>query len=272
MKRINFLILLVISNFLYSQNKQFIYEYKYIPDSTNVKNILTEMMILNVEKEKSEYYGFEKFESDSTLLADSKKGIFSMPPNKMLINHRVIKFPNSTDLKYITIVGFSKYNVSQKVHFDWKLHPEFSKILNLTVQKASTNFGGRKWIAWFAKEIPIQDGPYKFKGLPGLIVKLEDEEKNHSFELKGIKSKKEKFVYPEVRNYSQELTLNFPQYLKAYKNYRKSPDQELIGQYPDQTDSEGNFKTGEQIRREVEEALLERINKDNNIIEIQQLR
>ena len=63
MKRINFLILLVISNFLYSQNKQFIYEYKYIPDSTNVKNILTEMMILNVEKEKSEYYGFEKFES-----------------------------------------------------------------------------------------------------------------------------------------------------------------------------------------------------------------
>ena len=45
MKRINFLILLVISNFLYSQNKQFIYEYKYIPDSTNVKNILTENKI-----------------------------------------------------------------------------------------------------------------------------------------------------------------------------------------------------------------------------------
>lgn len=33
-------------------------------------------------------------------------------------------------------------------------------------QKATCDFAGRKWIAWFTTEIPIQDGPYKFYGLP----------------------------------------------------------------------------------------------------------
>ena len=47
---------------------------------------------------------------------------------------------------------------------------------------------GRKWTAWFTTEIPIQDGPYKFRGLPGLIVKIEDETKSHCFALNGIKN------------------------------------------------------------------------------------
>lgn len=45
--------------------------------------------------------------------------------------------------------------------------------------------GGRQWIAWFTNEIPFQDGPFKFYGLPGLIVKLEDSEDYHKFLLKG---------------------------------------------------------------------------------------
>jgi GLPGLI family protein len=40
------------------------------------------------------------------------------------------------------------------------------------------------------------DGPYKFSGLPGLIVKIEDADKNYSWELKGNK---------KIENYS-ELT------------------------------------------------------------------
>jgi GLPGLI family protein len=53
------------------------------------------------------------------------------------------------------------------------------KIGNWEAQKATTEFGGRKWTAWFCEEIPLSDGPYKFKGLPGLIVKISDADNSH---------------------------------------------------------------------------------------------
>lgn len=63
-----------------------------------------------------------------------------------------------------------------------------TKIGEFNTQKAETNFAGRKWIAWFTSDIPFQDGPYKFHGLPGLIVKIESADKTHSMELKGVKN------------------------------------------------------------------------------------
>ena len=38
-------------------------------------------------------------------------------------------------------------------------------------------------MAWFTSEIPIQRGPWKFGGLPGLIVKISDAKKEYNFEL-----------------------------------------------------------------------------------------
>lgn len=69
----------------------------------------------------------------------------------------------------------------------WKLSEDKDKIGQLDVNKASTYFAGRKWYAWYAPDIPINDGPYKFQGLPGLIVKIEDNSKTHKYELIEIK-------------------------------------------------------------------------------------
>ncbi len=38
-------------------------------------------------------------------------------------------------------------------------------------------------MAWYTTEIPINDGPYKFFGLPGLIIKLYDEKEHYVFEM-----------------------------------------------------------------------------------------
>ena len=51
---------------------------------------------------------------------------------------------------------------------------------------AVSDFRGRTWIAWFASEIPISDGPWKFNGLPGLIMEVYDAKKHFHFSLVGI--------------------------------------------------------------------------------------
>ncbi len=55
-----------------------------------------------------------------------------------------------------------------------------------TCQKATTRYEGRDYVAWFAPKIPISDGPYKFSGLPGLIVEIADTKEYYRFELTGL--------------------------------------------------------------------------------------
>ena len=59
-------------------------------------------------------------------------------------------------------------------HPTWKLSQHTKKILGHNCQQASTEFLGRKWIVWFTPDIPIQEGPWKLWGLPGLILDARD--------------------------------------------------------------------------------------------------
>jgi hypothetical protein len=42
------------------------------------------------------------------------------------------------------------------------------------------------WTAWYATELPYNAGPYKFKGLPGLILEMVDETSNFKFTAIGL--------------------------------------------------------------------------------------
>ena len=98
MKNAQILILILFSNFFLGQNKQFLYEYKFIPDSTNKADVRTEMMVLNIQKEKSQFYSFERYSIDSMMLAESKKGMMVMPPEKETVNEFVTKQANSNQI------------------------------------------------------------------------------------------------------------------------------------------------------------------------------
>ncbi|MGD1319308.1 GLPGLI family protein [Chryseobacterium sp. 2R14A] len=254
-----------------AQNKEFTYEYQFVSDSTNRKNPSTEIMILNVGTEKSYYYSLDKYVSDSTINQEMKKGLFAMP-RPFNINEIISKDLKSKEISFETKVGDANYHVEQNVNLKWNLLNEFDEILNHKVQKATTEFGGRIWNAWFAKDIPIQDGPYKFSGLPGLILKIEDKTLSHTFVLKGIKNTQSPFEYPYRKDETRETKLSHEAYIKTYLQNRTDPTAHLVGKIPDQRDSQGNFQTGEQIIREIRQKLLEKISKDNNIIEIDILK
>lgn len=68
----------------------------------------------------------------------------------------------------------------------WSLTGEAEQVGDYQCQKAVTSFGGREWRAWFCPDIPVDGGPYKFRGLPGLILKVQDSEKHFSWTMTGI--------------------------------------------------------------------------------------
>ena len=57
----------------------------------------------------------------------------------------------------------------------WEILSEHKTVLGYPCTAARTHFRGRTYKAWFTPEIPVSDGPWKFGGLPGLILEVEEE-------------------------------------------------------------------------------------------------
>lgn len=97
-------------------------------------------------------------------------------------------YPNRSDIIVLELFSKTNYQSEEKIDFNWQIHTERdTTIIELRCLMATTTYGGRDYVAWFAPDVPISDGPYKFCGLPGLIVRIADTENEHIFELQGAR-------------------------------------------------------------------------------------
>lgn len=69
---------------------------------------------------------------------------------------------------------------------EWEISDETKEILGYQCFKATADYRGRRWTAWFAPEIPVQDGPWKLCGLPGLILEAVDNHREFHFIANGL--------------------------------------------------------------------------------------
>lgn len=104
----------------------------------------------------------------------------------------------------------------------WTLADETQTILGHSCQKAICRFRGRDFVAWFASDIPVKGGPWKFGGLPGCILKVYDTDKLYIWEAVSIEqgnysiSQYPDKLYPEVgRNRIYKLQ---KRYNEDYRN------------------------------------------------------
>lgn len=80
--------------------------------------------------------------------------------------------------KKSTCTVYDKWGDTEGVYtepFDelqWQLADSVKNILGYECNMATADYHGRRWTAWFTPEIPLQDGPWKFRGLPGLILEV----------------------------------------------------------------------------------------------------
>lgn len=270
-----------VINFLSAQNQRFMYEYKLVSDSTNREDVKTEIMNLDTTPKGSKFYSYTSYKSDSLMRVDLEKQLKSTgsinirtDQRKGIVRYTVAKNYTNGNIDFRTRIGMDAFRVAEERKIIWKIYPEKQKIGNWETQKATTEFAGRKWTAWFCSDIPIQDGPYKFSGLPGLIIKLEDNSQSHLFNLMAIKNLGT--LEPEIYAFeiSKEIPLKSAEYKKLLLEHRKDPAKGMRqinmenGVVINMTNSPENNK----FMKEREERLKEQIKKDNNLIEIDLLK
>ena len=96
----------------------------------------------------------------------------------------------------------------------WEIALEVDSILSFPCQKATCLYRGRSYTAWFTLEIPLGYGPYKFGGLPGLILKIYDDDNQYSWictriekAQKGETIKEYKWNYDDVNKQKMDATI-----------------------------------------------------------------
>jgi len=293
MKKISLALLLIIGFTVFAQNR-FFYDYKFIPDSTDKANVLKEIMLLDIDKSGSKYYGQEKFIADSTSQADVERQL-KLNPNNInisrrdkpgMVSYKVTKQYPDFKTHLFTKISSDSYKIEEDKKPEWKILPDKQKIGEYNAQKATTKYGGREWTAWFSTDLPFQDGPYKFYGLPGLIVKIEDKTGSHSLTLVGNKTiqtttEKEMNLPQGVQLYGmggKDIEINKSQFKKAWKAYKNDPTKNMREMMMKNTETNKVvFKTksadGKEISdpnlvfREMEKKAKEGFKKNNNPIE-----
>lgn len=103
------------------------------------------------------------------------------------------------------------------------------KVLGYECFMATTDYHGRTWKAWFTPEIPLHDGPWKFRNLPGLILKAEAPDGAFSFEATGIENLTGKF--PQLYGREEYQRVDRKKALAEHEKYLDNLENQLKAQY-----------------------------------------
>ena len=201
MSRYSFILILVLSFFpSFAQKAQIKVGYDY--EVSNGSHVRKDDYILLSGKEVSMFYNpialwmdvnskddaaCQAYGAMASALQDAGRG--DEVPNRAVSMYVFKDFVKQEQTVYDDYSDqFAKYNEPFQ-ELQWEVVADSTKtILGYECMMASASYHGRDWTAWFAPEIPVQDGPWKFTGLPGLILKATESQGMHSFTANGIES------------------------------------------------------------------------------------
>lgn len=90
-----------------------------------------------------------------------------------------------TQIVNLDVAGVFQY-VEDIPDLKWKISSETKTVMGYDCQRATVTFRGRDYEAWFTADIPLSYGPWKFQGLPGLILEVADSKNEFHFTANGI--------------------------------------------------------------------------------------
>ena len=201
------------------------YHMKSITDTTKVDSLGNfiyneEDMRLDVGERVSFFYSYSNALYEQQRIEMMNKGNFSPPSTHSgHIYWKLFKNFPTGKTTYVDHVFRDGFRVVEPIEQPrWELIPDSTaRILGYDCQMARCNYKGRQWLAWFTTDIPIDNGPWKLDGLPGLVLRAYDNSLHYIFDCIGLKQTDgtRNMVFDDRFNGYEEISMRRLQQLKA---------------------------------------------------------
>lgn len=221
------------------------YEVNIVNNPKEPTELTQDILSLEIGSKSSKSYSRLLYHADSTASVLTKKGVQNIPLFQEIVPPVVVykNYPNGKNtVLYRTFMQGPILEYEEQIpHIEWELLPDKKEILGYSCQKATTEFRGREYEAWFTPLIPLKEGPYKFGGLPGLIIQLYDTSNHYTFSCIGIQkeSKKRPIVFWEwsvQRTTREKLNLMIKRMYEHPSDFAESIGSKL--RYPGKSETE----------------------------------
>lgn len=220
-----------------SADLKFTYKFTHVRDSANADNTKkTDIQTLLIGKNSSKYFSQEfvdfcisakisKYYTNRNAGTSSFEIFKNYPNNKMTV----------TEIGGECFLGGTFIYEETTPSFNWEIKNDTTTILSYLCQKATVTFRGRSYEAWFTQDIPINNGPWKFAGLPGLILQIEDRKQHVVFECMGIEKLKQLepiklYSFPYTQITRKNLDKLFRRFLENPVGYMRTINIEVAFQ------------------------------------------
>lgn len=250
-----------------------VYQLAYQPDSTDVSSVTSEEMWLYLGDDISKFSSKGKALKDS--LDHNKKisgaGMADLKARAEMtrteFDYAIYKNIPENKISYTLQILRDNFRYEEDEEaLEWNILPETRIISGYQSQKAKTVFRGREFTAWFTTEIPFSDGPYKFSGLPGLILQLNDNKDHYVFELIQFKILEQTVPLTlETRDY---IFTSRDELLQQKRKYEEDPFAALENANRGSTKKVTIGLTAQQKREHLKKIRAE-LEKKNNPIELE---
>lgn len=121
----------------------------------------------------------------------------------------------------------------------WTITKETKTLQGFLCTKATLNFRGRDWVVWFTTDIPLSFGPWKFHGLPGLILEVYDITNKYTWRAVKIEYKESdlfKKDFASLMKAKNKKPISYQQFLADSKEYDDNVDAEMMKNDPNLRD------------------------------------
>lgn len=264
MLKYNCLLFLFFLSYFSAQNLTVNYELIYKPSTSRKDSSRAKLFYLDILNKQSVFRDQMRRTSDSLISFGNGYGL-GFPNNindqlyikKDLESKTILKYfvmPLSRDIFYVKISD----------DINWQLYQETKDIGGMNCQKAETEYGGRKWTAYFTKDIQVSEGPYVFNGLPGLILEIYDDKKDFLFRMVKIKKYNKTDLFPMKKG----KEVSWDELKKIQKDYYADPFSFAKIQNIKVMTDDGNGEMRNVNLREGTNSIQQNLKEYNNVIEL----
>lgn len=253
--------LLLLGQQLLAQHNQvnmFIkYDFEHIADSSKRTEPITRSVYLYIADENS-YYAMAPMEKSQP------QGAFHMSMDAVdqsdaLVNLYTPFAAGEAPCPVAMLGRLYKVQPNKGYKIDWTITDEKKDIGGYTCHKATGQFGGRNYVAWFTEEIPFPVGPWKLHGLPGAILEAADSTNEVRFRYAGLDKVTDRMTLMDIDKLPE---LPYDKYRKALENSKSNKLGAMMAQMPPGAVVKFKTQDGREISREQAEALMKEKGKD----------